>query len=297
MSRIIVILLSILFGLPVGHPAHAQPTPVDTQAWAFCGVHPDAPHAQATASALHWSGIDATMGPCMPPDWSSYTPSNPGQRYVDPDTYLRLVAINHDAGMKTIVYDARLWSDDPAVRAQGIATWQPVVADIAAFDMGDEFDPKTPEWAVLVHRWQIMVTDIAPVLGVQPYTNHLADTAVLDRAVVDLPGATLSFDSYTQDAQGIPQDTLALARQYDGQASNLMCAVDALPFTDHSPTWNGIASSMWLMRFAGCDSFLIFGGVQPYGADLSTGDPYFGPSLDAGGWPSALGFGVKIGSL
>ena len=77
------------------------------ETWAFCGVHPDAPYA---AKAIHTlaasAGIDATFGPCMPPDWSTYTAAEPGGRYADPDTYFRLTVMNASEGMKTIVYDA-----------------------------------------------------------------------------------------------------------------------------------------------------------------------------------------------
>lgn len=272
---------------------HAATAPVG--AWAFCGVHPDAAAAQATANALAWSGVTATMGPCMPPDWSTYTPSNPGGRYIDVQAYARLVEINATAGMQTVVYDARVWSDDPAVRAAAIDMWQPMVADIAAFDMGDEFDPATTEWAILVHRWEVVTQTVTPVLGVAPFTNHLAREPILDQAVADLPGSLLSFDDYSTTADGLPARTLDLARLYDDVAPDLMCAVNALPFNGQEPTWNQTARNMWFMRSAGCDSFLIFGGVQPYGATLDSTDPAFGPSLVNGWWPSPLAFGVKVG--
>lgn len=287
----IVIALSILAGLFISHPAHAQ---APTKVWAFCGVHPDAANAHAAVSALAFSGITATFGPCMPPDWSSYTTSNPGQRYVDPATYERLVVLNASVGLSTVVYDARMWSDDPQVRATAVALWEPHRADIAAFDMGDEFDPKTPDWAVLVHRWALVVKN---PLGIAPYTNHLADISVLSQALRDLPGSILSYDSYTEDANGVPNDTLTLARAFDSQTPDLMCAVNAMPFNDHNPNWYHTARNMWLMRFAGCDSYLIFGGVQPYGPTLDITDPQFGPSLVNGMWPTALGFGVRLGTL
>jgi hypothetical protein len=83
------------------------------------------------------AGIDVTFGPCSVP--TPDTPANTASRYVDPQTYASR-AINASVGMKTVVYGARLWSDTAAVRNAAIAFWQPQLADIAAWDMGDEFD-------------------------------------------------------------------------------------------------------------------------------------------------------------
>src|SRR3954462_14515500 len=94
------------------------------ETWAFCGVHPDAPNAARSVETLaRRAGIDATFGPCMPPDWATYTPAEPGRRYVDPPTYLRGAELNPSVGMKTIVYDARLWSADDGVRRAAIDFW------------------------------------------------------------------------------------------------------------------------------------------------------------------------------
>lgn len=284
--------LLTLGGLARPQAAQAAPT-ARAGTWAFCGVHPDAPGAQRSAYSLSFSGVDATFGPCMPPDWTSYTPSNPGARYINPDAYARLVTINANAGMRTVVYDARLWSDNPAERATAVEFWRPQASHIAAWDMGDEFDPATTEWPILVHRWQT----IGQPLGIAPFTNHLAQPGILAQALTDLPGPRLSFDSYTEDAQGIPQDTLKLAAAFGPLTDDMMCAVNALPFADHAPTWLTTARNMWLMRLAGCDSFLIFGGMQPYGPTLTSTDPQFGPSLVNSGWPTALALGVLLGSL
>jgi hypothetical protein len=165
---------------------------------AFCGVHPDAPNASRAVNSLAVSaGIDATFGPAMPPDWSTYTPAEPGRRYADPDTYDRLTALNASVGMKTVVYDARLWSTDASIRQTAIDFWQPSIAWIRAFDLGDEFDPRTADWAELVARWRIMFDIVYPATGIGPFTNHLPDAEVLSRALVDMPeqAAHLSFDS------------------------------------------------------------------------------------------------------
>jgi hypothetical protein len=244
------------------------------ETWAFCGVHPDAANADRAVQTLSVkAGIDATFGPCMPPDWATYTPAEPGDRYVDPDTYFRLTVLNAGVGMKTVVYDARLWSSDAAVRDSAIAFWLPHVDWIRAFDMGDEFDPGGSEWAVLIARWRIMIDLVLPATGVGPFTNHLPYAEVLSLALIDMPEqwAHLSFDSYDEPT------ALALAAEFDGQVNHLMCAVNTLKHGIYSPTSTQITRHMHNLRAAGADSFLIFGGATPYLADLSP-DPMFGRS-------------------
>ena len=137
--------------------------------------------------------------------------------------------------------------------------------------MGDEFDPSTPEWAVLVSRWRTILDFVTPVTGVGPFTNHLASSAVLSQALIDMPEqwAHLSFDTYDEPA------ALALAAEFDGQVNHLMCAVNALKHGPFSPTATRITRHMKNLRVAGADSFLIFGGATPYNGDL-TPDPAFG---------------------
>ena len=242
------------------------------ETWAFCGVHPDAPSAARAVQTLAVSaGIDATFGPAMPPDWSTYTPAEPGGRYVDPDTYDRLTELNASVGMKTVVYDARLWSTDASVRQTAIDFWMPSIDWIRAFDLGDEFDPGSADWAVLVARWRIMIDIVYPATGVGPFTNHLPYAEVLSKALVDMPEQVdhLSFDSYDEPT------ALALTAEFDPQVHNLMVAVNALKHGPYSPTSAGIVSQMKNLRAAGADSFLIFGGATPYNSDL-TPDPTFG---------------------
>lgn len=242
------------------------------ETWAFCGVHPDAPNAAMAVRTLAVNaGIDATFGPCMPPDWATYTPAEPGGRYVDPDIYFRLTVLNAGVGMKTVVYDARLWSTDMAVRQEGIDFWAPHVDWIRAFDMGDEFDPGGADWQVLIARWRIMIDVVRPATGVGPFTNHLPFAEVLSQALVDMPEqvAHLSFDSYDDPT------ALALTAEFDSQVNHLMCAVNALKHGPYSPTSARILRQMRNLRAAGADSFLIFGGAAPYTWDL-TPDPAFG---------------------
>ena len=242
------------------------------ETWAFCGVHPDAPNA---AKAVHTlatrAGIDATFGPCMPPDWSTYHPAEPGPRYVDPETYRRLAILNAGEGMKTVVYDARMWSTDAAERQGAIDFWTPTLPWIRAFDMGDEFDPGSADWPVLVARWRIMIDQVIPATGIGPFTNHLPYAEVLSQALVDMPEqrAHLSFDSYDEPT------ALALTLEFDGQVNHLMVAVNALKHGAYTPTSTSITRHMHNLRDAGADSFLIFGGATPYNSDL-TPDTTFG---------------------
>jgi hypothetical protein len=242
------------------------------ETWAFCGVHPDAANASRAARTLAVNaGIDATFGPCMPPDWATYSPAEPGGRYVDADTYSRLTELNASVGIKTVVYDARLWSADPGVRQQAIDYWMPSMDWIRAFDMGDEFDPAGTDWQVLIARWRIMIDDILPATGVGPYTNHLGFAEVLTQALIDMPEqvAHLSFDSYYEPT------ALALAAEFAPQVNHLMCAVNALRHAIYVPTATLIERQMKHLRAAGCGSFLIFGGATPYNWDL-TPDLTFG---------------------
>lgn len=237
------------------------PLPAAVDVWAFCGIHPDHPHAQQQADTLaDIAGVDVVFGPCLPPDWSTYTTSEPGQRYADPDTYRRAVRINAEAGMRTVVYDQRVWSPDPAVRDEAILFWTPVLPSIAAWDMGDEFDPGWPEqWNALIERWAVVRDLVEPVTGIPPFTNHLGSAWTLDRALAEIPGQTemMSFDAYDVPA------SLRLAETYSSRVDYLMCAVNALPHGPYQPTPASATSDMRAHAQAGCDGILIFGGTQP----------------------------------
>lgn len=234
--------------------------PRSAETFAFCGVHPDDAYAQRKANTLaNVAGIDASFGPCMPPDWDTYSPAFPGQRYISPDDYLRLTTINAIAGMKTIVYDARIWSADPVVRQQALDFWYPHLAWIRGWDMGDEFDPRGGDWVELVQRWNIVLTHITPNTLVGPITNHLGMDWVLEQALMDLDGHS-GFMSY--DLYNIPA-SLGLARRFAPRTSNLMCAINAVTHNSYVATPSAITSAMRQHRRAGCDSFLIFGGDKP----------------------------------
>jgi hypothetical protein len=260
------------------------------QAWAFCGVNPTDPLAQRKANSLAKdAGINVTFGPCLPPP-SDYTAANPGSRYLPPDQYLALTVINANAGMKTVVYDARIWSDDPAVRQEAIDFWLPHVSWMAAWDMGDEFDPGTSDWGTLVYRWETVRTYVAPVTGVQPFTNHLGSSGVLSAALADLPGSEqlLSFDAYPE-VNGRMVASLALASEFQGKTANLMCAINALPHGSFVPTASSIRRHMNDHRKVGCDSYLIFGGEMP----INTAG-FTKPSLiNKSGKPTSLAAAVK----
>lgn len=261
------------------------------EVWAFCGPDPSSLNVMAQLRSLRDdAGIDAIFGHCFPPDWSTYTPANPGQRYMDTSEYLKLVRqVEALGGLKVVVYDARVWSDDPSVRQQAIDLWTPYAAFIRAWDMGDEYDPDTPDWQVLVHRWNIVEQYVTPVTGVGPYTNHLGSAGVLDLALIDMPSQRnhLSYDAYDVPA------SLALAERYAPQASHLMCAVNGLEHNNFHPSAWSIEVQMQDHRDAGCDSILLFGGVTP------TNTPGFStPSLvNADGTPTPWAAAVERGAL
>ena len=260
------------------------------ETWAFCGVHPDEPTALKRAKTLATvAGIDASFGPCLPVDWATYTTANPGDRYMDPAGYKRALLNNAAAGMKTIVYDARIWSTSASVRQAAITFWQPHLANIRAWDMGDEFDPASPDWGVLVARWNLVLATVTPATGVGPFTNHLGNSGIMNQALVDMPAQAghLSYDAYD-----IPL-SLALAAEFAPKISHLMCAINALDHSRFRPTNLGIESQMLDHRDAGCDSFLIFGGDMPYGTDGFTT-----PSLvNSNGTPTWLAEAVYKGAL
>lgn len=247
---------------------------------AFCGIHPDDPKAQQKANILaRQAGVDTSMGGCMEPDLTTYRTPFPGDRYMTRDQYLRATVINANAGMKTIVYDAGIWSDDPAVRNEAIEFWRPHAAWLFAFDMGDEFDPTyAPDWDALIHRFNVIDTYVSPAIGIGGFTNHMSSDWILDRALADIPAQSvlMSFDAYGR-TNGVPQSSLDTAAKYDSRTNNLVCAVNALTHAHYKPNAKEITLDMRLHRDAGCDFILIFGGVAPYRQDLSP-DPTFGGS-------------------
>ena len=285
-GKIIVATAMTLGGCQQAAPS--KPPALET--WVFCGVNPADPLAQRKANSLaRDAGVDATLGPCLPPP-ANYTTAYPGSRYANPDQYFQLVVINANAGMETIVYDARIWSDDTQERQRAIDFWTPHLKWIRAWDMGDEFDPSSPDWAVLVHRWNIVTTFVAPATGVGPFTNHLGSAGVLEQALVDLPnqGAHLSYDAYPE-VNGVMQASLDLAGAFNGRVNHLMCAINALRHNDYRPTAASIKRHIDSHRNAGCDSILVFGGELPINTPgFST------PSLvSSKGAPTALARSIK----
>jgi len=265
--------------------AVGAPTPVDT--WAWCGVHPDDPvAAKAARSMAEFSGIDATFGPCKDAS-PGYSPAFPGDRYVEPDEYMRLVLINAAAGMQTVVYDDRVWDLDPQVRKEAKAFWKPVYEHIAAWDMGDEFglvgenfDRDDPEWQLLAERTQLVLDDVAAETYIQPFSNHLA--AAVEAALEDIPGnrELLSFDQYWTD-KGV-----AIAESLDDRVETLMCAVNTYTHPGYSPSAATIRDDTGRLIDAGCDMILVFGGAQVYDS------AYFPPLpsiIDASGEPTDRG--------
>lgn len=261
-ALVVALWLGVVAGVPAptasAAPVSAAPLAVD--AWAWCGVNPDDPAAAAAVRAMAQAGgIDATFGPCNDPPSPPYTPANADSRYVKPDVYMRLVLLNATVGMKTVVYDARLWSHDLPTRTTAITFWTPVLANIAAWDMGDEFDPAGTEWPILKDRWTIMVNNVTPLTGVRPFANFLPTSLALDQALADLPGTELllSFAKYDGDRGA------SLARSFDSRA-RLMCAVSAFNRNGLVATPITIRTEMDALKEAGCDQILVFGGFPVY---------------------------------
>jgi hypothetical protein len=255
------VLAATAFVLEGPAPARAaiQPAPERVEAWAFCGVRPSDPTAQTAANAMaDHAGITATFGPCNVPD-TAYTPVDPVDRYVSPATYMQLVLINAEAGMKTLVYDARIYSTNALQRDAAIAFWSPVKQHIAAWDLGDEYQPTIAnDWNELKLRWNRVRTFVTPVTGIKPYTNHLI--AAVDKALIEIPDADelLSFTQYTDDLGA------SVARTLDARVDTLMCGINAYEHLIFEPTPTSIREGMYDLIEAGCDRFLVFGGQRVY---------------------------------
>lgn len=262
-ALVVTLWLGIVAGVPSPPVSAAAPPtpPVTVDTWAWCGVSPDDPVAATAVRAMaEVGGIDATFGPCNVPS-PTYTPAFTANRYVSSDTYMRLVQLNATVGMKTVVYDDRLWSPDPLVRNTAIGYWTPVLANIAAWDMGDEFDPTGPEWTILKTRWNTMRTFVEPLTGVQPFANFLPTS--LDQALKDLPGSErlLSFAKYDGDLGA------SIAQAFNSRAK-LMCGVNELDHGGRVATPKSIHTGMDALKDAGCDQILVFGGFPVYDTAL-----------------------------
>src|SRR3954469_17771600 len=162
MRKLLMAVVAVAVTVPCFVAVRAQavlgPPPKKVDAWAWCGVHPDDPSAlQAVMSMAKVAHIDATFGPCYTVTSTynaNYKVTDPGvegersqYRYVSPQTYMRLVVLNAQAGMQTVVYDNRVWSPTKADRDAAVAFWTPVLEHIAAWDLGDEFEPsRQSDW-------------------------------------------------------------------------------------------------------------------------------------------------------
>lgn len=296
MKTLIISLITSFIPFSCSPFTPSAPAPrVAAETWAFCGVHPDDAYAQQKANTMaSVAGIDASFGPCMPPDWTTYSPANPGDRYVDPETYLRATVINAKAGMKTIVYDARIWNTDSHIRQEAINFWYPHRDWIRAWDMGDEFDPASQDWYILVDRWNIVLEYVTPQTGVGPFTNHLGNTDIFDKALEDMPAqkSHFSFDHYAENPDGYPQGLVDMARYLEPRVDHLMCAVNALEHFHFVPSASKLERQMREGRSVGCDAFLIFGG------DIPVNTPEFKvPSLvNPNGTPTSLARAVARGA-
>lgn len=250
---------ALVLSTPSPAPAANTPAPVRADAWAFCGVRPSDPNAAKIVASIKAAGVTATFGPCNDPAPGTYTPVDPGDRYVAPETYMQLVLLNATVGLKTLVYDPRIYSPVGATRDAAIAYWTPVLRHIQAWDVGDEYQPPpSTDWPPLVQRWNTVRTFVTPTTGVPPYTNHVVEA--LDRALLDLPGSDqlLSFTRYTGDLGA------SVARQYDAKTRVLMCGINVYDHFGLVPTPTKIREGMYDLAEAGCDRFLVFGGARVY---------------------------------
>ena len=263
---------------PVTVPARAD---VDVMVW--CGADPADPSlAGTTVRSFAFHGVDITFGPCRDPG-PGYTPAFTGTRYASPEDYMELVELNASVGMRTMVYDARLWDADPAIQGAAVAFWAPVTSSIAGWDMGDEFDPSGPEWAILIDRWHRVE---ALGTGVRPFTNHLPNGepwgSAIEAWLRDMPDAAareISFDSY--DAG------VAHAEAYRDRTALMTCAFNAYQHAHFAPTAASVAAEMEALEEAGCDRLLAFGGAR-----LNIGD--FGDTL-LDKYGNATGLLVAVG--
>jgi hypothetical protein len=249
------------FVVEVPAPAGAAigPVPARVDAWAFCGVRPSDPTAAAAVASIAASGVSATFGPCNDPAPGDYTVIDPRTRYVDPATYMQLVLLNASVGMKTLVYDARIYSTEADKRDAAVAFWQPVLQHIQAWDVGDEYQPPpSGDWTFLRQRWNTVRNLVTPATGVPPYANHVVEA--LDDALTDLAGSDqlLSFTRYTGDLGA------SVARQYDARTRVLMCGINTYDHFGLVPTPTKIREGMYDLVEAGCDRFLVFGGQRVY---------------------------------
>ena len=249
------------------------PPPPPPELWVFCGVDAEAPDAETRTAALAASGATSTLGRCKLPS-GPYTPATTADRYTSRHGYGLLVGLNARHGMTTVVYDPGVWSDDPAERAAALDYWRPVLPSIRAWDMGDEFDPAGPEWATLVHRWNVVLEHVTPVTGVRPFTSHLPERyGSLDAAVRDLPGAAdlLAFNDYDLTS------AIATAARWAPRAK-LMCSINGYGMTGLSTTAEKIAGDTRALR-PYCAAILLFGGEPVAGGPDFVPVPDWAPAI------------------
>ena len=261
----------------------AAPVPAEIEVMVWCGADPADPSlAGTTVRSFAFHGVDITFGPCRDPG-PGYTPAFTGSRYASPEDYMELVLLNASVGMRTMVYDARLWDADPAIRDAAVEFWRPAFSSIAGWDMGDEFDPVGHEWPILIERWRIVEALGTPV---PLYTNHLPNGepwgSAIEAWLRDMPDAAareISFDSY--DAG------VAHAVAYRDRTALLTCAFNAYQHAHFAPTAASVAAEMAALEEAGCKRLLAFGGAR-----LNIGD--FGDTL-LDKYGNATGLLVAVG--
>jgi len=251
---IVTTIVTMLMLVLLYRPAHSiGGTEIPTVA--FCG--PDMGDRAVAAKALESMskmGVDVVAERCKVPR-PGYTPATPQDRYATPDEYRRLAGLAAHYGMMTLVYDPALSATDRLTRATATVDWLPYREHVWAVDLGDEFDPRSPEqWGDLVGRWD-RVSD-----AFTPYTNHLPWLDAWVKASVDLDGPLYSFDEYDVDKAVVLADFLK-------DVPTLMCYVNAMTTVGKTATSESIATDSTRLVGAGCDIIGLFGGFPVYGTD------------------------------
>lgn len=176
----------------------------ETEIISFCAPLQSSEYFAQDLEALAEIGVTSVHGPCYKPP-KNYTPTEPGERYAEPEEYMSLVQAAGKLGMKVYVYDDRLWSENFSDRQAAVKYWTPVKDKLAGFDMGDEFNiyhilkGTKDELPEVAERWKRLSSWPARKLGANGITNMapLGDNYQED-VLGALPGIKrIAFNDYS----------------------------------------------------------------------------------------------------
>lgn len=185
--KFIVITVFVILGVVYPQSSGSAQTEVDV--FAFCSPE-FGPTFQADLNAMVDIGVTVMHGPCRQPP-SDYSPLEPGVRYASVSEYRYLVISNAIRGVKTVVYDPRVWSESYSTRIEAIRYWKAYAYWIEAWDLGDEpninheqagkadetigFSVRWSNMRMVVHALGVEgLTNIPPVLG-ERYMRNVLD--------------------------------------------------------------------------------------------------------------------------